>query len=821
MVEIQANSSKKRLLRPSVALFGLLFLALLLPMLVPQSPFFASRLFLSSPLHHGRSFAAWIKLLNTESPSTRFEAILGVASSPASEEEKVLAASRLGQILASDPNAALRGQAALGLSKLAPESEVALLQLVESLGEEDLLVRLNSAKALIPLGPKCGGHLASLRQAIQDPRNRTNGGVFPQTIQQTLTMAASRTGDSSLLELLVGMLGEAENDLARITLANAVCQLRITPGSAEDKKRHEFLATLFGEQSEEVSSAAKQALAQCGYPEPAKAKETKPQLVLPQGDREYLWEIEQHGNLLTKFGFSRISDFIKTGNWKELDGLLATDFSTNDPNPGPGQSQSWADQVAQVNRTVRQERPAGDPKSQWTREHLFRNLEGLLAPHSYPGAKTRVKLSLMNLGPSERKNLSGKWEGTGQLRIWSTNETGRLAETVCLARYAISQPTEGSLSGGGWIHSLTIEQALTGESERAFFAENSKARGIDGSWLEDNWRDKGGHITTGGVFLCDLNHDGHMDILITDIRGNALYLGSPKGIFENATIQLGLPSTPTLVRAAAWIDIDNDGWEDLVLGQKIYRNHGGQKFEDQGKQAFLPIPDDAGNLVVGDYDRDGRLDIYIARSALPGSNSWLDDHSNDRKGNILLRNTGDWKFEDVTARTGTRGGARSTFTAAWLDANNDGWPDLHVPNEFGDGVLLVNTRDGKFREEKLSDSPSDFGTMGLATGDLDNDGNIDIYCANMYSKAGTRVIGNMEDGAFPIGVMGKLRRFVAGSQLHFNRGNQRFESAGSEARLAAVGWAYGPAIADFNNDGHLDIYGTAGYMSVNPDEPDG
>ena len=69
--------------------------------------------------------------------------------------------------------------------------------------------------------------------------------------------------------------------------------------------------------------------------------------------------------------------------------------------------------------------------------------------------------------------------------------------------------------------------------------------------------------------------------------------------------------------------------------------------------------------------------------------------------------------------------------------------------------------------------------------------------------------------------MRKLRRFVAGSQLHLNRGKLNFEHKGKEMGVAAVGWAYGPCLADFDNDGFLDIYGTAGYVSKNPDEPDG
>src|SRR5262249_44498330 len=162
-----------------------------------------------------------------------------------------------------------------------------------------------------------------------------------------------------------------------------------------------------------------------------------------------------------------------------------------------------------------------------------------------------------------------------------------------------------------------------------------------------------------------------------------------------------------------------------------------------------------------------------------------------------------------------------SFTAAWLDANNDGWPDLHVINEFGDGVLLINNRDGTFRPRPLADHPADFGSMGLAVGDVDNDGNVDLYCANMFSKAGTRVIGNVKPDAYPADVMRKVRRFVAGSQLHLTRGGGKFEQVGESMQVAAVGWAYGPCLADLDNDGWLDVYATAGYISRSRTEPDG
>ena len=75
--------------------------------------------------------------------------------------------------------------------------------------------------------------------------------------------------------------------------------------------------------------------------------------------------------------------------------------------------------------------------------------------------------------------------------------------------------------------------------------------------------------------------------------------------------------------------------------------------------------------------------------------------------------------------------------------------------------------------------------------------------------------------AYPPQVMEKMRRFVAGSQLHLNKGGLKFDQVGRQMQVAAVGWAYGACLADLDNDGWLDIYATAGYISRNRDEPDG
>ena len=110
--------------------------------------------------------------------------------------------------------------------------------------------------------------------------------------------------------------------------------------------------------------------------------------------------------------------------------------------------------------------------------------------------------------------------------------------------------------------------------------------------------------------------------------------------------------------------------------------------------------------------------------------------------------------------------------------------------------------------------------MGLSCGDFDNDGQIDIYVSNMYSKAGSRVMSNLPDRCYANEITDQLRTLVAGSELYQNVDGQ-FQRVGKGFQVHAIGWAWGSAMADLNNDGWLDLYATAGFMSRNRSKPDG
>ena len=568
---------------------------------------------------------------------------------------------------------------------------------------------------------------------------------------------------------------------------------------------------------------------------------------LPEENRKHIWDIEHQGLVLKKYGFSALKNALRDADRAALLGLLAADFQ--------GAAQAEPREIIRTDDYLaaqRHEEVVGQPPQPVSREAF---VDRLLAYRRRFVSPPGVDLALMTLSPEKADDMAGPWQGEVQLRMWGGVDyrgrpqadvlravsligtaPGGLAglpappgpgEVVLLLPFHIVAPTEENLSPGGWLRGCVLRQAVVEEASNYLFKDVTTQRGIDPSLFYDNWTrgSKPLQAITGGVFLCDFDRDGCLDMLIVDVNRVVLYKGRPDGTFTDVTAAAGLPRAVQASLVAAFVDLDGDGWEDLILDRKIFRNvsdgHGGRRFDDATLLCNLHIPDLATGITVADYDRDGHLDLYITCAGTMKASSWVDG-TGAGPGNQLWRNKGKgFLFENVTEASGTGGGGRSSFSAVWLDADNDGWPDLYAINEFGDGVLLMNQHDGTFREKHLSGGPGDFGSMGVTCGDIDNDGNIDLYVASMYSKAGARIMGNVPEGAFAPELTAQMKRFVTGSQLYLNKGGTRFERKGTDYRVAAVGWAYGAALIDLDNDGWLDLVATCGFISEDHAEPDG
>jgi len=266
------------------------------------------------------------------------------------------------------------------------------------------------------------------------------------------------------------------------------------------------------------------------------------------------------------------------------------------------------------------------------------------------------------------------------------------------------------------------------------------------------------------------------------------------------------------------LDYDNDGLLDLYLAQgstldrfasgrnphgSLFRNLGNWKFEDVTESAGLTVPAWGMGVTAADFDNDGHVDLYLTNLGP----------------NILYHNDGDGTFHDVTGAAGV-GDARWSTSASFADYDADGLLDLFVPNylDVGPGhlpkakgsagcayrgrpvmcgphglpgaanVLYHNEGDGTFidvSERTGVVDPSKYYGLGSVWGDLDNDGDLDLYVAN---------------DATP-------------NQLFVNEGNGHFTEQGFPSGLALSGTGLAQAsmgvdLGDYDNDGLLDVYST-------------
>ncbi len=781
----------------------LLIVGLVLAVIVPpQSPMCFVHWFVHENQFEGRSVAAWMRQLQSGDARQRSRAAFALgALGPRAAPAVPLLASMMNE--EKDPE--LRRQASLALSKIGSASITAIDELTAALSDEDAAVRMNAAVTLQRLGPEAKTAIPALLKAIHDPENQHYFGTYVVSVQEAAVLALGRIGDPDVVPDLIAALDAPSVDRLPIAIARAIEQI-----GPEAKQAIPRLREMLSDEDLEVREAATRALVRLGQSvEPPQAS---PEPELLEADRKWLWEVENHGNQLNKYGFAPLARALRAADRNALRQALAATFTA---------SEAASPQRVTVDRpfvSLLRWKEAGQPLHSLSAEGF---LDRLLDWRNQFTQTPNVSLVMATLHPREREQPDGIWQGKALLRLHGESKPGMPTEITATLRFETVRPTRENLSKPGWWHSAALVQVQSASSPHFLFVESAAQRGFELAALHDNWHAPAFHASTGGVYVCDFDRDGYLDVLVTDVNTTALYRGGPDGRFTNVTAKVGLPDHELFRPPAAWIDLDGDGWEDLLIGHRIFRNLNGERFEEYTDRSNLRLPEDVSNYVVADYDRDGHVDFYIARSGKLRGNSWLEGKSGSRKGNVLIRNKGNWRFENVTHAAGVSGDRRSTFTAAWLDANNDGWPDLHVINEFGDGVLYVNRRNGTFSAHALADRPADFGSMGLAVGDVDNDGHIDIFCNNMYSKAGTRVINNLPKNAYPDELMEKMRRFVAGSQLHRNKGGLKFEQVGEERHVAVVGWSYGAALADLDNDGWLDLYGTAGYISRDRNEPDG
>jgi hypothetical protein len=325
-----------------------------------------------------------------------------------------------------------------------------------------------------------------------------------------------------------------------------------------------------------------------------------------------------------------------------------------------------------------------------------------------------------------------------------------------------------------------------------------------------------------GVALADWDGDGDLDIhLFRPFLPGLFYENDGTGHFQQRAPE-GLHEASdridSMSGSAYFFDADNDGDLDFIRLQnrapvRFFRNEAG-RFRDASREAgFSRLPDDWWiGAAIADYDRDGRLDLYLLRYAdRDGRASYFDSPG---RPNFLLHNEGDARFAVVTEESGMNAdNRRISWAAAWGDYNSDGLPDLYVANDFGPNNLYTNRGDGTFSEDARRLGVDDRGNgMGASWADYDNDGVLDLYVSNMHSFAGERITRSLGEPLTPAQA-DLARRFSKGNSLFKAGPGGTFREVTPGVAVAEAGWSWGHVFLDYDNDGDQDLYVVNGYFS--------
>jgi len=328
---------------------------------------------------------------------------------------------------------------------------------------------------------------------------------------------------------------------------------------------------------------------------------------------------------------------------------------------------------------------------------------------------------------------------------------------------------------------------------------------------------------TAGLALFDYDNDGDVDIYFLNgapLKGtkvkvaprNALYRNEGNWTFTDVTAQAGVGDTGYGLGVAAG-DYDNDGDADLYLNNfgpnVLYRNNGDGTFTDVTAQTGVANGNQVGaGTCFLDVDKDGDLDLYAANyvnftydnhqtARFNGHPAYVGPLNFDGTPDTLYRNNGDGTFTDISAASGIAAHKGTGMGMVCADYDNDGDTDIFVGNDVAGNSIFENDGTGHFEEVGLMTGLAyDLagraqGTMGVDSGDYNNDGLLDFHVTS-YQRDWATLYRNLGNGMFE----DVTQATGAGGQTYVH-----------------VTWGNG--FADFDNDGDLDIFIACGHLQDN------
>jgi hypothetical protein len=357
---------------------------------------------------------------------------------------------------------------------------------------------------------------------------------------------------------------------------------------------------------------------------------------------------------------------------------------------------------------------------------------------------------------------------------------------------------------------------------------------------------KAAHYDHGnGVAIADVDGDGRLDIYFVNQAGdNALYRNLGVGRFEDLTRAAGVAASGGVGLGASFADIDNDGDPDLYVtkvrtGNRLFLNDGKGKFQEVSAGSGLDHRGHSFATVFLDYDRDGRLDMFLCNVGQFTTEEVAENHElapadgeapfrynvafkDAFAGHLkperfeqsrLFHNVDGRRFVDASATTGL---VYSGWTgdACPVDANGDGWPDLYVTNMQGDDAYYENAGGSAFLDKSRGVFPkTPWGSTGIAVFDFNNDGRSDILVTDMHSDMYETIGPEREklkpQSHMPESFLKTEGRSLFGNALFKNKGGGRFEEMADKAGVETF-WPWGVSVGDLNADGFGDVFVTGG-----------
>ena len=459
-------------------------------------------------------------------------------------------------------------------------------------------------------------------------------------------------------------------------------------------------------------------------------------------------------------------------------------------------------------------------------------------------------------------------EGTADdADVWTTSEgevaSGTDTGDVAVNRSAVegerpnaaSAPTQGKTEPSPTSGTPVVPEGLV-----TIFTEVGRTAQVDFT----HYRRSSDVMSLGaGVVVLDYDGDGHQDIYVPMAhddqspcndasydcgpRSNALYRNEGDGTFAQSANEARVSDPEGIGNGGCAADFDNDGHQDLFLtnwgSSKLFHNSGDGAFTDVTDAAGVGDPDDtyrSTGCSWGDYDRDGYVDLVVVRHMHEDDQSRTGGplSSTALRAMSLHHNGGDGSFSNVTHLLGddsepgvlTFGSRRNSdktagnvwgagFQPGWADFNNDGYPDLYVVNDFGrlvqPNVLWRNDGEGDDGMWMFTDISSESGAdaamfgMGLAVGDYNLDGHLDMFITNIGRPvllANRREGLSFTDMTLEAGV--DIGSFKGYDCLLEER--RRLDSCSGKR----VTW--GAVFFDYDNDGDEDLYVASGFLDVDP-----